>query len=71
MKHVSDDQIETLWEVSDVALFLKKTPDALYKMVERRQIPYIKISRRVYFDRDEIKKWLLKQTVKPVEVNYA
>ena len=57
-----------LWRVNNVARLLGKTGQAVYKMVERSQIPYVRIGRLVYFQPTEIQKWLTNQTVGPIEV---
>ena len=53
-----------LWRVQDTAKFLGRTRQAIYKMVERGQIPYVKIGRSVSFNPSVIQKWLNSKTVK-------
>ena len=44
-----------LLTVPEVAALLRKTPAAIYKMVERRQIPgVVRLGRKVYFHRTSL-----------------
>jgi excisionase family DNA binding protein len=42
----------------EVALYLGKTNKAVEKLVERRQIPFRRMQRRLLFDFSEIDQWL-------------
>ncbi|MFH1231866.1 MAG: helix-turn-helix domain-containing protein [Planctomycetota bacterium] len=65
-----DIPMETsLWRVEDAAHYLKRTPQAIYKMVERVQIPYVKIGRLVYFHPGKVEKWVLNRVVRPTSGN--
>ena len=52
-----------LWKVREAAEFLRCTPDAMYKMVEDRKIPYLRIGRRILFDASELRAWLEQRRV--------
>ena len=56
---------EPLWTVHECALYLKKTPQAIYSMVSRGQIPYLKIGVAVRFDPRQIQAWIQQFTVEP------
>lgn len=53
----STDEIELL-TVDQIASWLNKSTSAVYRLVWRRQIPYLKFGKSVRFDRQEILKWL-------------
>jgi hypothetical protein len=42
----------------DVAIYIGRTNKAAEKMVERRQIPFRRMNRRLVFDFSEIDQWL-------------
>jgi excisionase family DNA binding protein len=48
-----------LWLVDDVAQYLRISTDAVYRMVERSEIPHTRIFKRrgLRFHPDEIEKW--------------
>ena len=46
------------------ARFLKISPNAAYKLVERRQVPHIRLNRKVLFDPQTIRNWLNQHAVK-------
>ena len=47
-----------LMTVPEVATFLRTSPKAIYAMVERGQLPVLRIGRRVLIDRDALVDWL-------------
>jgi excisionase family DNA binding protein len=49
---------ETLLTITEAAEFLKTSPGALYTKVSRGEIPFSKPGRRLYFDKDELRKWV-------------
>ncbi|MDB5117700.1 MAG: hypothetical protein JWQ79_3192 [Mucilaginibacter sp.] len=49
---------ETLLTVNEAAEFLKTSAGALYTKVSRREIPFSKPGKRLYFDKDELRKWV-------------
>ena len=56
---------EHLWNVHEVAEFLRKSPHAVYKMAERRQIPFLKIRSAIRFDPVTIRAWVSRHSVSP------
>lgn len=52
-----------LLTVDEVTQLLKLSKGAVYQMIARREIPYLKIGRRIRFDKEEISKWLDRQRV--------
>lgn len=57
---VKDIQLLT---VEELVQKLRLTKGAVYTMVARREIPHIKMGRRLRFDSEEISKWLDGQRV--------
>lgn len=53
-----------LLTVDEVTQLLKLSKGAVYQMIARREIPYLKMGRRVRFDKTEISTWINKQRVK-------
>ena len=64
LKTLLQEQKESLSEtkklltVEEVSDFLSLSNSTIYGMVSRREIPHIKVSKRLYFDRDEIREFL-------------
>ena len=53
--------------VKEVAALLRVSPQTLYKMLEQRSIPAVKVGSQWRFDQDQIREWIRKQSgaVKP------
>jgi hypothetical protein len=49
---------EKLLNIVDAAALLGKTPHAVYQMVARRQIPFRKAGRRVFFLEGELRAFI-------------
>lgn len=64
MNEIPFVKAESLWTVADLAQFLKISPNAVYKLVERRQVPHIRLNRKVLFDPQTIRNWLNQHSVK-------
>lgn len=54
-----EQQENQLLNISEAAEFLKVTVPALYTKVSRQQIPVSKPGKRLYFNKTELKKWIL------------
>lgn len=54
---------EPLWTVSDLATFVKTTPDAVYRWVELGMVPCIRLGRSIRFDPAVIREWLTARSV--------
>jgi excisionase family DNA binding protein len=59
-----------LWDVAEAAAFLKTTVQGIYKLVERRSIPHVRLGRRLLFDPSEIRAWVDRHRV-PADVAAA
>ena len=44
--------------VAEAAAYLGVSTDTIYEMVQRREIPHIRIRRRIFFRRDTLDRWL-------------
>lgn len=47
-----------LLTINQAAEFLSLAKPTIYGLVSRREIPFMKKSKRLYFDRDALKKWV-------------
>jgi excisionase family DNA binding protein len=56
-------QEKRLLTVTELSSLLSMTPGAIYMLIARCQIPYLKIGRRVRFDPAQIEAWLQNQKV--------
>lgn len=50
--------------VDTCAAYLGRTPKAVRRLVERGELPCIRVGRRVQFDRDKIDSWMSRHTVR-------
>ena len=57
---------QVLWTKKDVAQFLRRSVSSVDHAVSARKIPYLKVSRHVRFDPDEVRAWLAQMSVKPL-----
>lgn len=53
-----------LWRVKETAAYLNMTAHGLYKMVERRQVPFVRIGRLIFFDPKSLDTWIQENTIK-------
>jgi excisionase family DNA binding protein len=56
----------TLMTVDELSAFLKISKAGIYRMVRRKEIPYVKIGRRLRFLKSKIDHWLDAQKVEPI-----
>jgi excisionase family DNA binding protein len=54
---------EPLWDVKDLATFVKTTPDAVYRWVELGLVPHLRLGRSIRFDPAAIREWLATRAV--------
>ena len=50
--------MEILWDISQLSGILNVKPMTIYNWRCKSRIPYIKLSRLVWFDPDDIEQWL-------------
>jgi len=53
-----DEHGEQLWSVRDVAHYLQLKPKGIYALVERREIPFVRVSNRLRFLRADVLAWV-------------
>lgn len=58
---------DVLWNVRDVAQYLKTTPQGIYKLVERRLLPHVRLGKRLLFDPKVIRSWIQSRAVEVKE----
>jgi len=57
---------QLLWNFEQACKKLNKTPWGLRWLVRTRNVPIVRIGRKIYFDPVEIKKWIDQQKI-PVQ----
>jgi len=62
---MNEQTTDRLWNVRDLASYLHTTEHAVYKLVERRQVPVIRLGRKILFHPKAIRAWLAEQAVAP------
>ena len=58
-----------LFSIREVAEYTGLSVHTLYTMVSQRRIPYVKVGRLTKFDREELDRWIIRQSVKPIPIN--
>jgi len=61
--------VRRLIGVPALADYLGISPDTLYTMVGRPQVPYIKVGRLLRFDPKMIEQWIAQKSVMPIPQN--
>jgi excisionase family DNA binding protein len=58
--HVSPSEpVKEIMTVEDAMLYLNLAKPTLYRMTANNELPFIKKSRKIYFNRSDLEKWLL------------
>jgi hypothetical protein len=57
---------EVLWTKKDVAKFLRRSISSIDHAVCSRKIPYLKVSRHVRFNPEEVRAWVAGLSVRPI-----
>ena len=55
-----------LLNIQDVAEYTGLSVHTLYAMVSQRRIPFVKMGRLTKFDREELDRWIAKNSVMPM-----
>ena len=55
-----------LLDINQVAEFLGISKDTLYKMVNQRRIPFVKVGRLLRFERDALDAWIRQHAEMPM-----
>ena len=59
--------LPSILTVADVAVLLRLTPKGVYALVEARRIPFVRVSNRLRFFRDDVIAWLQENRVPATE----
>lgn len=57
-----------LLTAEELGQYISKSIPAIYTMVSRRQIPFVRLGRLTRFDVRAIDKWLESQSIKPLDI---
>jgi excisionase family DNA binding protein len=55
---VSSSPTQELLNIAGASKYLNLSPSAIYSLVHRREISYMKRARRLYFSKDELRQWV-------------
>lgn len=55
-----EQKMKTIFSVNELAEFLGVSMDCIYAMVSERQIPHVRIRRRILFHREQVEEWIKK-----------
>lgn len=55
---------ESLMDVKELAAYLRLNEQTIYRKIEKKTIPFVKVGGVVRFKREDIEKWLEKTTHK-------
>ena len=56
--------VSEIFNINQAAIYLGVAKSTVYKMTSSRLIPHSKISKRIYFKRNEIDEWINKHKIK-------
>jgi excisionase family DNA binding protein len=60
-----DERLDPIYTVPEVAEYLKISKAKIYYLVQREEIPHVRIGRNVRIRETDLKKWIDKQTYQP------
>jgi len=58
LEKIEKPEEHVIGDVHECAGWIKKSPSTIYKLVSRREIPYIKNGKKVLFNKEDILSWL-------------
>ena len=50
--------VSVYWKVEDVAKYLRYSPSTVRKLVQKKEIPFLKIRNAVRFRKEDIDEWI-------------
>lgn len=62
---MGEKKIESIWDKEDVATYLKVEPRTIEDWVYQNKIPSIKMGGKRRFNKEDIDRWLKKNTIFP------
>lgn len=60
-----------LLSIRQVSTYTGLAVPTLYTMVSQRRIPFVKMGRLTKFDREELDRWITRQSVRPIRSDGA
>ena len=60
-----DEKLDRRYTVPEVADYLKISKAKIYYLVQREEIPHVRIGRNVRIQETDLKKWIEKRTYQP------
>ena len=60
---------QLLWNFEETRRQLKKSVHGMRWLIRRRAIPIVRIGNRIYFQPEEIRKWVLEHSIPAFEGN--
>lgn len=49
---------ESLWDIDEAAKYLKATKDTIYRWIDKKRMPALKVGKKWLFRKEEIDGWL-------------
>ena len=62
------DSEDELLTVQNATAFLRISPSTLYQLTSRHEIPFMKKGKRLYFNKEELRRWIEEGSIKPASV---
>jgi excisionase family DNA binding protein len=56
--------VDELWDIAQVASYLKITKSTIYKLTSTSEIPHYKNGHRLYFKKSDIDEWIFSKRIK-------
>lgn len=63
----TEETLQPLWTVNDVAFYLNINPETVRVMVRRGALPARKIGRQIRFQQEDVKDWVNDQAIRVKE----
>ena len=57
---------EQMLRINDVAVVLYVRPQTVYRMIQRGQIPWVRVGRLIRVPRDALNEWIAANTQQPI-----
>ena len=67
MRYGRDILARRLINIQEVAEYTGLSVHTLYTMVSQRRIPFVKMGRLTKFDLQELDRWIIRRSVKPLQ----
>jgi excisionase family DNA binding protein len=64
-----DAMMDRILTVPEVATYLQMSKSKVYYLIQRKEVPHIKIGRNVRIRQSDLEKWLTKQSIEELTTN--